>query len=240
VGRTPATNGLDLEAAGVAVDEGGLVRTDDRLRTSAEGVFAAGDVAEPLQFTHVAHETGRIAARNALARFPVRRFHPTRVPWVTFTDPEVARVGMSESDAARHGGQVAFLPMTEVDRAVTAGRTEGYIKIIVGPRKVLGRVAGGRLLGATVVAPRAGEMIHEVVLAMAVGMFPARLALTTHAYPTWSMAVQQAAAQLFGEFGGRRARAASAYPKESADEWAAMELVPTVSGRSGPARELKG
>lgn len=227
VGRTPTTQDLDLESVGVVLDERGFVRVDDRLRTSAKGIFAAGDVAEPLQFTHVAYETGRIAARNALARFPLRRFHPARVPWVTFSDPEVARVGMSESDAALIGGRVAFLPMTEVDRAVSAGRTEGYIKIIAGPRKVLSRVAGGRLLGATVVAPRAGEMIHEVALALAAGMFPARLALTTHAYPTWSMAVQQAAAQLFGEFGGRRARAASAHAVDSADEWAAMELVPT-------------
>ena len=226
VGRTPTTGGLDLGAAGVAVDERGFVGVDDRLRTSAKGVFAAGDVAEPLQFTHVAYETGRIAARNALARLPLRRFHPDRVPWVTFTDPEVARVGLSESDAARSGGRVAFLPMAEVDRAVSAGRTEGYIKIIAGPRPVLGRLAGGRLLGATVVAPRAGEMVHELVLAMAAGMFPARLALTTHAYPTWSMAVQQAAAQLFGEFGGRRARPASAHPGDGAEEWAALGLDP--------------
>jgi pyruvate/2-oxoglutarate dehydrogenase complex dihydrolipoamide dehydrogenase (E3) component len=227
VGRTPTTDGLGLESIGVGLDERGFVRVDDRLRTSAKGVFASGDVAEPLQFTHVAYETGRIAARNALARLPLRRFHPGRVPWVTFTDPEVARIGLSESDAARSGGRVAFLPMAEVDRAVSAGRTEGYIKIVAGPRPVVGRAAGGRLLGATVVAPRAGEMVHELVLAMAAGMFPARLALTTHAYPTWSMAVQQAAAQFFGEFGGRRARPASAHPGDSAGEWAALGLDPS-------------
>jgi pyruvate/2-oxoglutarate dehydrogenase complex dihydrolipoamide dehydrogenase (E3) component len=182
-------------------------------------------VAVPLQFTHVAYETGRIAADNALARFPVHRFHASRVPWVTFTDPEVARVGMTETQAARLGGRVAFVPMREVDRAVAADRTEGYLKLIVGPRKVLGRTAGGRVLGATVVAPRAGEMIHEVVLALASGMFPARLALATHAYPTWSMAVQQAAAQLFGEFAGGRTRAASANQLDSAEEWRAVGLV---------------
>jgi pyruvate/2-oxoglutarate dehydrogenase complex dihydrolipoamide dehydrogenase (E3) component len=225
VGRSPMTKDLDLDAAGLATDERGFVRVDDRLRTNVRGVFAAGDVAVPLQFTHVAYETGRLAADNALAHLPVRRFHAGRVPWVTFTDPEVARVGMTETQAADRGGRVAFVPMREVDRAVSADRTEGYLKLIVGPRKVLGRTAGGRVLGATVVAPRAGEMIHEIVLALASGMFPARLALATHAYPTWSMAVQQAAAQLFGEFGGRRARAASANPNDSAEEWQALGLV---------------
>jgi pyruvate/2-oxoglutarate dehydrogenase complex dihydrolipoamide dehydrogenase (E3) component len=210
VGRAPATSGLGLEDAGVRLNPSGFVQVDSRLRTTARGVFAAGDVAEPLQFTHVAYETGRIAALNALARVPVHRFRPAAVPWVTFTDPEVARVGVTESEAAARGGRVAFLPMTELDRAITAGRTEGFVKIIAGPRTILRGTAGGRILGATIVAPRAGEVIHELVLAMRTGTFPARLALTTHAYPTWSMAVQQAAALFFGEFGGRSARPASA------------------------------
>jgi pyruvate/2-oxoglutarate dehydrogenase complex dihydrolipoamide dehydrogenase (E3) component len=211
VGRAPSTGGLGLEAAGIAVDGQRFIRVDDRLRTTARGVFAVGDVAERLQFTHVAYETGRIAALNALARFPIHRFRQRAVPWVTFTDPEVARVGLTEAEAVPHGGRVAFLPMTELDRAITAGRTEGFIKLIAGPRPLMRGTAGGRILGATIVAPRAGEMIHEVVLAMRSGMFPARIALATHAYPTWSMAVQQAAAQFFGEFGGRKARPASAH-----------------------------
>jgi pyruvate/2-oxoglutarate dehydrogenase complex dihydrolipoamide dehydrogenase (E3) component len=210
VGRAPATSGLGLEDAGVRVDRGGFIQVDSRLRTTARGVFAAGDVAQPLQLTHVAYETGRIAALNALARVPVHRFRPAAVPRVTFTDPEVARVGVTESQAAARGGRVAFLPMTELDRAITAGRTEGFVKVVAGPRTILRGTAGGRILGATIVAPRAGEMIHELVLAMRSGTFPARLALTTHAYPTWSMAIQQAAAQFFGEFGGRSARPAAA------------------------------
>jgi pyruvate/2-oxoglutarate dehydrogenase complex dihydrolipoamide dehydrogenase (E3) component len=196
-------------------------------------VFAAGDLAERLQFTHVAYETGRIAALNALSRAPRHHFHREAVPWVTFTSPEVARVGITESDAATLGGRVAFLPMSEVDRAVTAHRTEGFVKLIVGPRRVLGRTAGGRILGATVVAPRAGEMIHEVVLAMRSGMFPARLALTTHAYPTWSVSIQQAAAQLFGQFGGRTARPAIAGQVNLEEEWAAMDR-PHRSEPTGP------
>lgn len=209
VGRTPTSDGLGLDAAGVAVDRQGFVQVDDRLRTTARGIFAAGDVAQRLQFTHVAYATGRIAALNALSRVPVHRFRSAAVPWVTFTGPEVARVGLTEAEAAARGARVAFLPMTEVDRAIAAGRTDGFVKIIAGPRTLLRGTAGGRLLGATIVAPRAGEMIHEIVLGMRAGMFPARLALTTHAYPTWSMAVQQAAAQFFGEIGGRSARAAS-------------------------------
>ena len=209
VGRRPATSNLGLDAAGVDVDARGFVTVDSRLRTSAKGIFAAGDVAEALQFTHVAYQTGRIAATNALSHLPTHRFRSASVPWVTFTSPEVARVGMTEAEAAPRGGRVVFVPMTEVDRAITTRQTEGFVKIIAGPRPLLRNVAGGRILGATIVAPRAGEMLHEIVLAMQAGMFPARLALTVHAYPTWSMAIQQAAAQLFGEFGGRTARMAS-------------------------------
>lgn len=208
VGRRPSSSELGLDAAGVVCGPGGFITVDSRLRTSAKHIFAAGDVAESLQFTHVADETGRIAAGNALSRVPYRRFDSRAVPWVTFCTPEVARVGMTESEAARHGGAVAFLPLTEVDRAVAAGQTEGFVKLIAGRRRVTGGLGGGRVLGATIVAPRAGEMLQEIVLAMRTGMFPARLALTIHAYPTWSTAVQQTAAQLFGEFGGRRARSA--------------------------------
>jgi len=210
VGRTPTTEGLDLARAGVEVTGRGFIHVDARLRTTARRVFAAGDVAEPLQFTHVAYRTGSLAATNALSPLPVLRFRPEFVPWVTFTSPEVARIGLTEAEAARHGARVAYLPMEEVDRAIAAGRTRGFVKLIVGPRFGLRNLGGGRLLGATIVAERAGEMLQEVVLAMRAGMFPARLALTIHAYPTWSTAVQQAAAQFFGEYGGRRARPASA------------------------------
>jgi hypothetical protein len=102
----------------------------------------------------------------------------------------------------------AWLPMGEADRAVTAGRTEGFVKIIAGRRRVLGAAGGGRVLGATIVAARAGEMIHEMALAMRTGMSTGRLAQTVHAYPTWSLAIQPAAALFFGEFGGRTARPA--------------------------------
>ena len=136
-----------------------------------------------------------------------------------FTDPEVAQVGLTEQQAAasQPGARVAWLPMSEVDRAVTAGRTEGFVKIITGRRPVLGNTGGGRVLGATIMAARAGEMIHEVALAMRTRMFTGRLAQTTHAYPTWSLAVQQAAAQFFGTYGGRTARPARSAPRSSGE-----------------------
>jgi pyruvate/2-oxoglutarate dehydrogenase complex dihydrolipoamide dehydrogenase (E3) component len=205
IGRSPATGGLGLEVAGIALDERGFVRVDSHLRTTAPGVFAVGDVTGLALFTHAAHEMGRIAAGNALRRFPQRRFRPELIPRVIYTDPEIAQVGVTEDDAA-NSARVSFVPMSEVDRAIAAGRTEGFVKLVAGARRGLRHVAGGRVAGATVVGPRAGEVLHEFVLAMRVGMFPARLALTVHAYPTWSTAVQQAAAQLFVEVNGRRWR----------------------------------
>ncbi len=206
VGRCPAVADLNLAAAGVALDQRGFIRTDARMRTTARNIWAAGDIAGKMQLTHAADEMGRIAANNALSRFRNRRFRDHLIPVVTFTDPEVAHIGATEAEAAGvRGARVAYLPMNEVDRAVAAGRTEGYVKLLVGPRRVTRNLAGGRLLGASVVAPRAGEMIHEPALIMRSGIFPARLALTNHAYPTWSLAIRQAAAQLFFEVGGRQA-----------------------------------
>jgi pyruvate/2-oxoglutarate dehydrogenase complex dihydrolipoamide dehydrogenase (E3) component len=208
-GRQPVTGHLGLEVAGVRLDERGHIVTDRHLATTARGIYAAGDVTGRMPFTHAAFAMGRLAARNALRRpwSPPGAFATAAIPWVVFTDPEVAQVGLTEAEAAAYAGaRVAWLPVREVDRAVTAGRTEGFVKIIAGRRGVLGSAGGGRVLGATMVAARAGEMIHESALAMATGMFTGRLAQVTHAYPTWSLAIQQAAAQFFGEFGGRTAR----------------------------------
>jgi pyruvate/2-oxoglutarate dehydrogenase complex dihydrolipoamide dehydrogenase (E3) component len=163
-----------------------------------------------LAFTHAADEMGRVAAGNALwPRWRRVRFDTAAVPWVTYTDPEVAHVGTAETDAATVGGaRVAFLPMAEVDRAIVTGETAGFVKLIAGARPILRGAGGGRVLGATIVAPRAGELIHEPTLAIRTGMFTGRLAQTVHAYPSWSVAVRQAAAQFFLEIGGRQARPA--------------------------------
>ncbi|MPZ27466.1 MAG: FAD-binding protein [Micromonosporaceae bacterium] len=212
VGRTPATDDLDLPAAGVATDDQGNVSTDEFLRTTAKGVCTVGDVTGRLQLTHAAYEMGRVAVGNLLGgrRLWPRRYRPHATPWVTFTDPEVGRVGLTEAQAADRmsGARVAYLPLSEVDRAVAADRTDGFVKLIAGPRRLLGNLGGGRIVGATIVADRAGEMIHEPALAMATRMFAGRLAAATHAYPTWSYAVQLAAAQLVMEIGGRSARPA--------------------------------
>lgn len=154
---------------------------------------------------------GRIAAGNTLGQ-KIDRFRDDAIPRVTFTDPEIAQVGLTEEEATRRfpgEARVAYLPMAEVDRAVAAGRTEGFVKIVAGKRRLLGHMGGGRVLGATVVAERAGELIHEAALAMRTGMFTGCLAQTVHAYPTWSMAIQQCAAQFVMEYGGRRAREAA-------------------------------
>ncbi len=102
--------------------------------------------------------------------------------------------------------------MNDADRAVTARRTEGFVKIIAGQRRALGNTGGGQVLGGTIVAARAGKMIHEIVLAVRTHMFTGRLAQATHAYPTWSLPIQQAAAQFFGTHGGRTARPARPGP----------------------------
>ena len=210
-GREPATGHLGLDAAGIGVDERGRIRVDRHLATTASGIYAAGDVTGLMPFTHAAYAMGRLAARNALRRRIARPgvFATAAIPWAIFTRPELAQVGLTEQQAAgRADARVAYLPMSEVDRAVTAGRTDGFVKVIAGRRRLLGNAGGGRVLGATIVAERAGEMIHEPMLAMHTGMFTGRLAQATHAYPTWSIAVQQAAAQFFGRYGGRTARAA--------------------------------
>jgi pyruvate/2-oxoglutarate dehydrogenase complex dihydrolipoamide dehydrogenase (E3) component len=210
-GRAPLTGGLGLDAAGIRLGDRGALAVDGALATSARGVYAAGDVTGQMPFTHAAYAMGRIAARNALRRHrPAERFRTAGIPWAVFTDPEVAQVGLTEEQAATRvpGARVAYLPMREVDRAVTAGQTDGFIKIIAGPRRLTRSLGGGRVLGATIVASRAGDMIGEIALAMRAGMFTGRLAQTTHAYPTWSLAVQQATAQFFGGYGDRASRPA--------------------------------
>jgi pyruvate/2-oxoglutarate dehydrogenase complex dihydrolipoamide dehydrogenase (E3) component len=173
----------------------------------------AGDAAGRLAFTHAADHMGRIAAANILNRWGplrVKRFRAERIPLVTYTTPEVARIGMTEAQAAREvrGAMVAELPLSEHDRAVAAGATDGFVKLIAGPRRGLGMAGGGRILGATVVAERAGELIGELALAVRLGAFTGRLVQTVHPYPSWSYGLAKAAAQFFTTVEGRTARPA--------------------------------
>jgi pyruvate/2-oxoglutarate dehydrogenase complex dihydrolipoamide dehydrogenase (E3) component len=205
IGRVAAVDGLGLDNAGIAVADGTIV-TNDRLATSARGVWAVGDVNGKLLLTHAADEMGRIAVANALGRWRRHRFDPDAIPAVVFTDPEVARVGPTLDNLKGRRYRVAYLPMTEVDRAIAAGETDGFVQLVARPRRLLRDVGGGRLVGATVVASRAGELISETALAVRTGMFVGRLAQTVHPYPSWSVALRQAAAQFFMEIDGRRAR----------------------------------
>jgi pyruvate/2-oxoglutarate dehydrogenase complex dihydrolipoamide dehydrogenase (E3) component len=219
VGRTPSGRGFGLEEVGVEVDAYGAVVVDATMATRVAGIWAAGDVTGGMQFTHAAGRMGWVAASNALsvlARFRPFRFEPTKVPWVTFTTPEVGRLGLTEAEAAaaHRRARVAYLPLERVDRAIATGAERGFVKLIAAPKHLVGHRGGGRLVGATIVAPTAGELIHEAALAMQTNMFVGRLAQTTHAYPTWSMAVQQAALQFFGPSAGLRARPVSAQPDD--------------------------
>lgn len=211
IGRVPSGRGFGLEEIGVEVTDRGAITVDDTMATRVKGIWAAGDVTGGLQFTHAAGRMGWIAATNALARIAKARafrFDTRAVPWATFTSPEVAHVGLTEADAAAQHpkAKVAYLPLEHVDRAVAVGAERGFVKLIAAPRRGIGHLGGGRLVGATIVAPTAGELIHEAALAIQTNMFVGRLAQTTHAYPTWSMAVQQAALQFFGPSAGLRAR----------------------------------
>jgi pyruvate/2-oxoglutarate dehydrogenase complex dihydrolipoamide dehydrogenase (E3) component len=152
---------------------------DDRMRTSNRRIYAGGDVTMRLPFTHVAAAHGATVVQNALFGLPARVDHD-RLPWVTFSDPEVARIGLSVAQAIeRYTDPVVHTSAhTDLDRAVTAGSTDGFATL-VGDRR-------GRLVGATVVGPRAGEVIGEVAAWMAGGARITDVVRTTHAYPTWN------------------------------------------------------
>ncbi|HZI19723.1 MAG TPA: FAD-dependent oxidoreductase [Pyrinomonadaceae bacterium] len=187
-GRRPNVEGLNLEAAGVESD-GRRVRTDAYLRTTARTVYAAGDVTGRFLFTHAAAYEAALVVRNALFFGPLRRRADFRVmPWAVFTEPEVARVGLTEREARdRYGGRVRVyrVAFAENDRAQAEGETGGFAKFVCAGR-------GARLVGAHLVGPHAGELIHEVVLAMKEGLGLAALGGLVHVYPTLSQVSQQA------------------------------------------------
>jgi len=186
-GRTPNVDGLGLEAAGVQYDRSG-VRVDDRLRTTNKRIYAAGDVCSKYQFTHAADALARVVLRNAL--FPLGRGKASAltIPWCTYTDPEVAHVGLGEKEAADRGVPLQTFreDLAGVDRAVLDGETDGFVKVHV-------RAGTDRIVGATAVGRHAGEMIAELTLAMAGRLGLGVLAGTIHPYPTQVEAVRKAA-----------------------------------------------
>lgn len=185
-GRRPNVDGLDLERAGVAYGPRGIP-VNRFLQTNQPHVYACGDVVGGQQFTHLAHTQAFWAVRNAL--LPGKSSGVVEhLPWAVFTEPEIARVGLTEPEAReRHGrdARVTRLPADLVDRAQTDDDLAGFVKVV--------HRGNGRILGAHIVAARAGEMIQPFVNAMARGGSLGDLARTVHVYPTYTMGVQQAA-----------------------------------------------
>ncbi len=185
-GRTPNVNDLDLDLAGVQADRRGVV-VDDRLRTSNPRVYAIGDVASRYQFTHAADFQARLVLANALF-FGRGRASRLVVPWSTYTSPEVAQVGLTVEEAERQGVAIdtVTVPLHEVDRAVLAGETDGFLRVNL-------RKGTDRLVGVTVVAAHAGDLIGEAALAMTNSLGLGALGKTIHPYPTIAEAYRKAA-----------------------------------------------
>ena len=184
-GRKPNVMGLGLEAAGVRFDARMGIEVNDQLQTSNPNVFAVGDVASRYQFTHMADFMARMVIRNAL--FLGRdKASALLIPWATYTDPEVAHVGLYPSDLEERGIPFATFTreMADVDRAVLEGDTRGFVKIHV-------KKGGDEILGATVVSEHAGDLISEISVAMRAGMGLGTLASVIHPYPTTAEAVRQ-------------------------------------------------
>ena len=184
-GRRPKIDGLGLENAKVAVNDGEPL-VDARLRTTNKRIFAAGDVVGPYRFTHTASYQSRIIITNALFRLPAKARY-NAVPWVTYTDPELAHVGLSEAEARAKGHELRILrfPFEENDRAIAEGATAGLVKVVATKR--------GRVLGTSIVGKHAGELILPWVLAVQYRIGVSKLAQVIVPYPTMSEASARAA-----------------------------------------------
>ncbi|MHC5053295.1 MAG: mercuric reductase [Planctomycetota bacterium] len=187
LGRAPNVSGLGLENAGVSYDEREGIRVDDHLRTTNRRIWAAGDCCMRDKFTHAADAAARIVIRNALFGGR-RRLSALTIPWCTYTDPEVAHVGVPHSEIAGDGVAVDTFErkLADVDRAVCDGEAEGFVKIRV-------KKGTDRIVGATIVARHAGEMIGEVALAMAAGVGLGAISEVVHPYPTQAEAIRHCA-----------------------------------------------
>ncbi len=196
-GRRPAVDDLGLQAAGIEFDRGG-VKVDARLRTTNRRVYAAGDVVGGYPFTHMAGHHASVVIKNALFRLPAR-VETRAVPWVTYTDPELAHVGLSEAAARRAHGRIRVLrwPFAENDRAQAERRTDGLVKVVATPR--------GRILGASILGAHAGESIQPWILAISRRIGLSAMAGMIAPYPTLGEANKRAAASFYTKklFSGR-------------------------------------
>ena len=188
-GRCPMFKALNLDAAGVKYTANG-VEVNDYLQTSQPHIYAAGDIANRLKFTHTADYTARVVIRNILMPFQFLREKVdwSVVPWCTYTDPEVAHVGISEKEAKQRNinHDLFVVPLEDVDRAVVESEESGFAKILTAK-------GSDKILGATIVAPHAGDLLHEFVLAMKAGIGLGKIASTIHAYPTFAELARKAA-----------------------------------------------
>jgi pyruvate/2-oxoglutarate dehydrogenase complex dihydrolipoamide dehydrogenase (E3) component len=192
-GRRPNIDTLNLEAASISYDARGI-QTDNRLRSSNKRVYAIGDVAGRHQFTHVAGYHAGIVIRNILFKLPAK-LRDDAIPWVTYTDPELAQTGLTWTEAvSRYGAEAVRRTDWELrdnDRARAARRTEGLIRVISDKK--------GKILGASILAPNAGELIHSWTLALQAGLKMSAMAGTIAPYPSWSEASKRAAGAFFTE-----------------------------------------
>jgi pyruvate/2-oxoglutarate dehydrogenase complex dihydrolipoamide dehydrogenase (E3) component len=191
VGRIANTTGYGLEELGISTTKTGTVETNGYLQTIYPNIYACGDVAGPYQFTHAASHQAWYAAVNALFG-RVRKFKAdySVMPWATFTDPEVARVGLNETEAREKNVpyEVSVFPIDELDRAIIDGETTGIVKVLTVPGK-------DRILGVTIVCEHAGDVIAEFIMAMRQGIGLNRILGTIHVYPTLAEANKYAAGQ---------------------------------------------
>eukprot|EP00301_Raphidiophrys_heterophryoidea_P005323 c12249_g2_i1.p1 GENE.c12249_g2_i1~~c12249_g2_i1.p1 ORF type:complete len:404 (+),score=129.10 c12249_g2_i1:323-1534(+) len=187
-GRRPNVEGIGLEAAGVKFNLANGVEINDKMQTSQSHIYAVGDCCMKYKFTHVSGTQGAMAMRNALF-FGNERVSSMLIPWVTYTEPEVAHVGLYEADIKEKGikYQTFVKPLDDVDRAILEDETEGFVKIHV-------RSGTDQILGATIVAAAAGEMISEISVAMQNKIGASGIATVIHPYPTQAEAIRGAAA----------------------------------------------
>jgi pyruvate/2-oxoglutarate dehydrogenase complex dihydrolipoamide dehydrogenase (E3) component len=191
VGRSPNTEGLGLEAIGVDFDRKG-VTVNHRLQTTNPKIFAAGDICSPFKFTHTADAQAQIVIQNALFPHPFGLGYASTdnliIPWATYTQPEIAHVGLYEKDAKDKGIAVDTFtfPLNEVDRAILDGEDEGFARVHV-------KKGTDYIVGATIVATHAGDMISEYTLAMKGGLGLNTIASTIHPYPTQAEVIKKTA-----------------------------------------------
>ncbi len=184
VGRKPNITGFGLEDLDIATNKPGTVQTNEYLQTVYPNIFACGDVAGPYQFTHTAAHQAWYAAVNALfGRFRKFKVDYSVIPWATFTDPEVARVGLNETEAQQQGidYEVSKYGIDDLDRAIADEEAHGFVKVLTVPGK-------DKILGATIVGDHAGELITEYITAMRHGLGMNKILSTIHIYPTLSEA----------------------------------------------------